>query len=96
MKLFLALKCSDIVFITLINVKMQMNFMLSSVEHEHFVDILWACQTDFKVMLTSNSIPEVSSIMRELAGRSLTGTYLYSLCVKPDINTTSASKRSHY
>ena len=27
---------------------------------------------------------EVSSIMRELAGRSLTGTYLYSLCVKPE------------
>ena len=40
--------------------------------------------------------PEVSSIMRELAGRSLTGTYLYSLCVKPGISTTSASKRSHY
>ena len=39
--------------------------------------------------------PEVSSIMRELAGRSLTGTYLYSLCVKPDTSTTSASKRSH-
>ena len=33
--------------------------------------------------------------MRELAGRSLTGTYLYSLCVKPDTSTTSASKRSH-
>ena len=38
---------------------------------------------------------EVSSIMRELARRSLTGTYLYSLCVKPGISTTSASKRSH-
>ena len=37
MKLFLALKCSDIVFIALINVKMQINFMLSSVEHEHFL-----------------------------------------------------------
>ena len=34
--------------------------------------------------------------MRELAGRSLTGTYLYSLCVKPDISTMSASKRSHF
>ena len=40
--------------------------------------------------------PEVSSIMRVLTERSLTGTYLYSLCVKPDISTTSASKRSHY
>ena len=40
--------------------------------------------------------PEMSSIMRELAGRSLTGTHLYSLCVKPGISTTSASKRSHY
>ena len=39
--------------------------------------------------------PEVSSIMRELDGRSLIGTYLYSLCVKPDISTTSTSKRSH-
>ena len=38
---------------------------------------------------------EVSSIMRELAGRSLTGTYLYLVCVKPGISTTSASKRSH-
>ena len=36
---------------------------------------------------------EVSSIMRELAGRSLTGTYLYLVCVKPGISTTSASKR---
>ena len=40
------------------------------------------------------SWPEVSSIMQELAGRSLTGTYLYLLCVKPDTSTTSASKRS--
>ena len=39
--------------------------------------------------------PEVSSIMLKLAGRSLTGTYLYSLCVKPGISTTSASKRLH-
>ena len=29
--------------------------------------------------------------MRELVGHSLTGTYLYLLCVKPDISTTSAS-----
>ena len=43
----------------------------------------------------SGTRSEVSSIMRELAGRSLTGTYLYSLCVKPGISTTSASKRSH-
>ena len=51
----------------------------------------------FDVILTSVTIikTEVSSIMRELAGRSLTGTYLYLLCVKPGISTTSASKRSH-
>ena len=46
--------------------------------------------------LTLDESSEVSSIMRELAGRSLTGTYLYSLCVKPDISTTSASKRWHH
>ena len=37
--------------------------------------------------------PEVSSTMRELAGRSLTGTYLYSYSVKPGISTTSACAR---
>ena len=39
--------------------------------------------------------PEVSSIMRELAGRSLTGTYLYSLCVKPDTSTTGWERKVH-
>ena len=40
--------------------------------------------------MEKQAIPEVSSIMRELARRSLTGTYLYLLCVKPDTSTTSA------
>ena len=32
-------------------------------------------------------LPEVSSKMRELAERSLTGSYLYSLCVKPEASS---------
>ena len=61
----------------------------SKLRHNRFEE----CSTMGKLI---NRIPEVSSIMRVLAERSLTGTYLYSLCVKPDISTTSASKRSHY
>ena len=56
---------------------------------------LRSCRSRVIHVLSPNSgqkhNPEVSSIMRELAGRSLTGTYLYSLCVKPGISITSAS-----
>ena len=42
------------------------------------------------VLLTEYvEISEASSTMRELAERSLIGTYLYSLCVKPDTSTLS-------